>query len=41
MQTGQTSRQCFFKNAAFPMCVDPRAKGQHEFLQAIGMEAPC
>lgn len=41
MQTSHPGRQCFFKNAVFPMSIDARAKSQDEFLQAIGMEAPC
>lgn len=41
MQTSQPGRQYFFKNAVFPMSIDARAKSQDEFLQAIGMEAPC
>jgi len=40
MQTSHPGRQCFFKNAV-SMSIDARAKSQDEFLQAIGMEAPC
>jgi hypothetical protein len=41
MQSGQTSRQCFFKNAVFPMSINARAKSQDEFILATGMEALC
>lgn len=41
MQAGQTSRWYFFKNASFPMSIDAKAKSQHDFLLATGMEAPC
>lgn len=41
MQTSQPGRQCFFKNAVFPVSINARAKSQDEFLLATGMEALC